>query len=378
MEGQPKRAGLLRLVARGEATTRAELARAMGQSPSTTAGYVESLLHRGLLEEDGTGSSTGGRPPRVLKISAVGGTVIGLDLGERHMQARASDLAGRPLESTSAPINLAEGPEVVASRVAEVTSKLACLLPGPVLAVGIALPGPVAQPTGIITSPSRIPGWDRVHANELFSVTSGIATKADNDANLLALGEYHTVSQPPSSMIAVKIARGIGCGVMSNHQLLRGQSGAAGDISHSRAPSSTELCDCGKRGCLEAVASGAALVRRAQARGEAIDDPAELVALAIAGSREAQSDLRTAGRAIGEALARFVDFFNPAKLTLGGVMSSYGPLTASLRTAIHENALPLATEHLQISTTVLGPEAIAFGATHLAIDSALAQLQAET
>ncbi len=125
-------------------------------------------------------------------------------------------------------------------------------------------------------------------------------------------------------------------------------------------------------------ASGAALVRRAQARGEAIDDPAELVALAIAGSREAQSDLRTAGRAIGEALARFVDFFNPAKLTLGGVMSSYGPLTASLRTAIHENALPLATEHLQISTTVLGPEAIAFGATHLAIDSALAQLQAET
>ena len=298
-EREPIPAALLRLVARGEATTRAALARALGLAPSTAALHVEAFIGRGLLQEQGNGSSTGGRPPRVLSVRAEGGVLVGIDLGERHLLLRVDDLAGRNLTQASAEISIADGPQAVAVTVAELCRKVGNTSPGPVLAIGVAVPGPVAQPNGVITSPSRMPGWNGINAQTVFTQATGISTLVDNDANLLALGECAAATTPPGSMIAVKIARGIGCGIMSNHQLLRGQNGAAGDMSHSPSSEGAELCDCGKTGCLEAIASGAALVRKAQIRGCTVTDPEHVIELAVAGDRMAQSDLRESGRLIG-------------------------------------------------------------------------------
>ena len=367
-------AALLRLVARGEATTRASLARALGLAPSTAALHVESLIGRGLIEERGNGSSTGGRPPRVLSIRPEGGVIVGIDLGERHLLLRADDLAGRNVAQASSDISIADGPDAVAATVAGLCRAVGKTLPGPVLAIGVAVPGPVAQPSGVVTSPSRMPGWDGVNAQAVLTRATGAPTLVDNDANLLALGESAAAATPPASMIAVKISRGIGCGIMSDHQLLRGRSGAAGDMSHSPSSDGAELCDCGKTGCLEAVASGAALVRRAQIRGCSVTDPAHVIELAVSGDRMAQADLRESGRLIGEALARYVDFFNPETVILGGVLSSYPSLVASLRTAVFQDALPLASATLEIRTTSLGSAAISIGATQLAFEDALSKL----
>lgn len=364
--------------------SRTDLARLSGLALSTVSVRVEDLVGSGLVEEMGDGESRGGRRPRLLRVRTGGGVALAADLGTQHARLAVVDLAGKPLAGDELPIAFDDGPEVVLGAVATRLADMVHAQGAEILGVGMGLPGPVAPGSGQVTSPSRMPGWHGMQVGQWLTDRFGVPSVVDNDANLLALGEYRTrwAHTGTRHLVAVKIGRGIGCGIVADGALHHGANGAAGDISHVRAaaagpgksstatgdPETARLCGCGRRGCLETIASGAAMLEELAAAGTVLESTTDLLEQVHRGDPAANLAVRTAGWHLGEVLAVVVNFFNPQVLVLGGSLAAADPLLASLRAAIYERCLPMASEAVNITTASIGPDAGVTGAASLILD----------
>jgi predicted NBD/HSP70 family sugar kinase len=208
-----------------------------------------------------------------------------------------------------------------------------------------------------------MPGWNRFPLRDVLTRRLGLPVFVDNDATLMAVGEHLTERRQLEHLVVVKVGRGIGCGVISGGRPYRGANGVAGDISHVRVDAAQERpCSCGNIGCLETVASGAALQRELALQGPTVDGTTDLLRLVADGDPYATTLVRTAGRHIGAVLGVIVNFFNPQAVLLGGALAAAEPLVASVRGVLYERCLPMATAGLEISTTMTGRDSGLLGA----------------
>ncbi|MET9258874.1 ROK family transcriptional regulator [Amycolatopsis sp. NPDC004079] len=366
---------LLWLVAHGHARSRMDLARALGLPQSTVSVRTQALMSAGVLSESGEGRSAGGRRPKLLSVNAEFGHVWAADVGSRHVRIGALDIAGNLLEVHERPLDISQEPrELVAGLAAAVRDVMAgAECPGRALGVGVAFPGPVDVNAGTITLPSRMPGWRGFAVRDALAEHFELPVVVDNDANMLALGE--SVSGAPGrTLLVVKAGTGIGSGIVLSGELYRGRAGVAGDISHVRVPAAEDQpCTCGNRGCLEVVASGAALVGQLQAQGLKLETTAQVMATAEDGHPEATTAVRRAGLRLGEVLATVVNFSNPDEVLLGGALSGSEAFVAAVRGALYERCLPLATRELRIDRVRFGADAGLYGAGALALDAVFEQ-----
>ncbi|WP_205779890.1 ROK family transcriptional regulator [Micromonospora ureilytica] len=380
LRGGPRE--LLRWVATGAAVSRADLSRLSGLSPSTVSQRVEALISQGLLEETGAGRSRGGRRPRQLAVPTGGAVVGAIDLGAHHARVGTLDLSGRVVQARTLPVRIEDGPEaVLGALLAEVTTLVggdsAASADGSAAdalrGVGIGIPGPVQHSTGRIVSPSRMPGWNGFDVAAFCAGRVDVPVIVDNDANLMALGAHRTAHSELDHAVYIKAGTGIGSGVISSGRLHRGAQGSAGDISHCRVVADpAPPCTCGNAGCLEAVASGAALVTALRGQGVQVSDLTGVIRLIDDGDRQATALARQAGRAVGEILAVVVNFFNPQVVAIGGRLADCEPLLASMRATLYERCLPLATQTLLIERVAAGQDVGITGAAHLVIDHVVA------
>jgi len=366
-------ASILELIAAGQASTRTELATLLGAAPSTISLTVNQLVERGLLAERGTRSSAGGRPRKVLRVGGADEFALAADLGGRHARIGVVLPGGGPADLTTIPFAVEEGPEAALPALADALEELAVargrrLLRG----VGLSLPGPVDVARGTVTLPSRMPGWNRFRVDSWLEERFGVPVAVDNDANCMALGEHTVQPAERRQSITVKIGSAIGAGIIADGRLYRGANGAAGDITHVRIDAAGQTpCSCGNIGCLETVASGAALVRVLRELGADVRDTQDVVRLVFDGDPDATHAVRRAGRYLGQVLAANVNFFNPDAVYLGGILSTLEPLVAAVRSQLYEACHPLATEHLVIERASLGADAGLVGAGQLALQRAL-------
>lgn len=248
-----------------------------------------------------------------------------------------------------------------------------------VLVVG--LPGPVDVARGMAVRPPIMPGWDGFPVAERLGGLLGCPVLVDNDVNLMALGEARTVPPEQLPVLFVTVGAGIGAGfVLADGTLHRGADGAAGDIGHIRVPGAEEVvCRCGKAGCVEAVASTAALARGLAPTGEPPLDLAEdgaamrdFVARLRDGLPEALHAVRAAGATLGEVIALCIHMLNPRHVVVGGeVVEASDDLLAAVRAVVYRHALPLATRELSITRSELGGDAAVVGAMVLGIEQLL-------
>ncbi|WP_113704772.1 ROK family transcriptional regulator [Nonomuraea lactucae] len=361
---------VLTLISAGSATTRSDLARLTGLARSTISQRVDALIERGLVEETESGESTGGRPPRRLRLHTDGHAFAGVDLGATHCRVALMDMSGRLLAECEDPLLVSEGPETV---LAHVDGRLDRLLaeagrPRPALrALGMGVPGPVEFATGRPNNPPIMPGWNDYPIPEHFA---DCAVLVDNDVNVMALGEQRNAYPGIRHLLFVKVGTGIGCGIVAEGRLHRGARGSAGDIGHIRVSGHEEAgCRCGNSACLEAVAGGAAVARRLTELGVPAETGADVVALVQAGDTQALRLVREAGRLVGEVLAGLVNFFNPEVIVVGGALSRvHEHLLAGIKETVYRRSLPLATHHLSIVPSRTGVNAAALGAGILAIE----------
>jgi predicted NBD/HSP70 family sugar kinase len=368
---------ILQLIREGHARTRSELIALTGLSRSTVVQRVNLLLAGDMLiERRASSRSNGGRPPTPLAFNEQAGVVLAADLGARHGRLAVCDLAGSSLAEHEEAVDIANGPEAVLEWV---TTGLRGLLDeagrstDAVLAIGAGVPGPVDHAAGRPISPTIMPGWDSYPVADVLAEHFGTAALLDKDVNIMALGEHRAHLRSIDHLVFVKVATGIGAGVIVDGSVVRGRHCSAGDIGHIRAYTESDvLCTCGNRGCVGALASGSAVARQLAADGTQAGGARDVVALVKQGHPRATHHVRESGRVLGEALASVVSVLAPTAIVVGGEMAeAREPLLAGIRETVYQRSLPLATRELQILTSQLGPRAGIVGAATMAIEHAL-------
>lgn len=376
-------AWLLRMLRDGVPRTRSEIADVTGLARSTVAQRVDALLSSQLVGPAGEARSTGGRPPARFAFNPSARIVLSADLGATHAHVAITDLSASVLVEHREDIEIADGPEKLLALVAEQGHRLinaagrdACDLAG----IGVGLPGPVEHATGRPVSPPIMPGWDGYDVPGFLESEFGRVTVVDNDVNIMALGEHFSVYPDVDNLVFVKVATGIGSGIIIDGALRRGAQGAAGDLGHLNVPHDEQaVCHCGNVGCLEAVASGDAIAAKLRERGIDAHTSGDVVRLARAGSVETTTLVREAGRTIGEVLASVVSLLNPSVIVIGGPLADAGEgLLAGVREVVYRRSLPLATNHLRIVPAQVGRRAAVVGAAVEVIDHVLAPEQIGT
>ncbi|MGV9767877.1 ROK family protein [Microbacterium sp. NPDC003461] len=367
---------LFQLLRDGAPRTRAELAKSTGLARSTVTGRVDELMRLGLITPVGEGASTGGRPPSQFALNPRARVVIAADLGASHATVAVADLSGELLDEHSEPLPIDRGPEHVLAWVVDGADTLLERIGrgrSDVAAIGIGLPGPVEHSTGQPVNPPIMPGWDRFDVPGWMREHLDVPVLVDNDVNISALGERALAWPGYDHFMFVKVATGIGAGIISHGLLQRGAQGTAGDIGHVRAARDVDVpCRCGNSGCLEALASGPALARTLSAQGIEARTGGDVVRLVKSGNLEAIQAVRQAGRDIGEVLTTAVSLINPSVIAIGGSMSRVGEhLIAGVREIVYTRSAPLATEHLAIVQSAAAERAAVRGAAILAVEHAL-------
>ena len=367
---------LFQLLRDGAPRTRAQLAKATGLARSTVAARVDELMRSGLITPVADAASTGGRPPSQFALNPAARLVLAADIGASHATVAVLDLAATVLAERTEPLDVALGPERVLTRVVELAQDLLAESGRGLVdvgAVGIGVPGPVEHSTGRPVNPPIMPGWDRFDVPGWMAQHLDVPVLVDNDVNIMALGERTRAWPGVEHLVYVKVATGIGAGVISGGRLVRGAQGVAGDIGHVRVARGSDVpCTCGNRGCLEALASGPAIARELRAMGIDAASGNDVVDLVKHGNIDAIQAVRQAGRDIGEVLTACVSLMNPSVIAIGGSMSRVGEhLIAGVREVVYTRSTPLATEHLAIVQSAAADHAAVLGAGILAIDHAL-------
>ncbi len=367
---------LFQLLRDGHGRTRAELADLTGLARSTIATRVDELIASGLVAAAGEARSSGGRPPTRFAFDPHARVVLAADLGATHATLALTDLGAEVIGEETERIAIDDGPQRVLDRVWTVwasmlreTGRSAADVAG----VGIGVPGPVEFATGRPTSPPIMPGWDGFDIPAFMARYVDAPVLVDNDVNLMALGEFDAAWREARHLLFVKVATGIGAGIVADGRLNRGAQGSAGDLGHVRAAGdSTAECTCGNVGCLEAVAAGPAIAARLRARGVDVASTADVVQLVRDGNVAALQEVRQAGRDIGAVLASCVNILNPSVIVIGGTLAEAGEhLLAGVREIVYYRSPPLSTQHLRISPSRTGALAGVRGASAMVIESVL-------
>ncbi|MFJ6537006.1 ROK family transcriptional regulator [Paenarthrobacter sp. NPDC091711] len=369
--GNLSRAGdLFQLLRDGQARTRAELAVTTGLARSTVASRIDALITSGLVGPAGEASSSGGRPPSRFAFNPAARVVLAVDVGATHVIVAVTDLSGSILAERRLAQEVADGPEVVLGRVVSAGRELlteAGRELGDLAGMGIGLPGPVEHDTGRPVKPPIMPGWDGFDVVTYVQRSLPVPVLVDNDVNIMALGERTAYWPDHHNFLFIKVATGIGAGIISSGELQRGANGTAGDLGHVRVPRGDDvLCRCGNHGCLEALASGPAVARQLQSQGLEASTGADVLRLVGEGNLQAIQALRQAGRDVGDVLATVVNLLNPSMIIIGGSVGEAGEhLVAGIREVVYRRSLPLATTHLRIGISMAGDRAAILGASQM-------------
>ena len=369
--------------------TKANLVAETDHSRTKVTSSIDSLLQKNFIIENDNSEYSGGRRSRTFSLNGELGYVAGVDIGATSIDLAIANFGQKILARAAEELLVREGPIKVLGRICELVEALMKannLDPSKLRGIGIGIPGPVDFSNGTAISPPIMPGWDRYPIIETVQQWFPSANVVvDNDVNVMALGEIHQgAGQGVNDLIYVKIGTGIGAGIISNGSIYRGSSGCAGDIGHIGVDKNGPLCPCGNRGCLEALAGGPAIAERAMRAVEAGKSPilskrwdtnngwltAEDVGVAAReGDTLSIEIIRETGQMVGEVLASLVNFYNPAMIVIGGGVSKLGDiLLSSIRQAVLNRSLPLATRNLDLVFSAIGTDAGIIGAINLAMD----------
>ena len=371
------RARVFGVLAAAGPTSRAELARRTALAPSTVSAVIAELQSDRLVVEppgDGTPRAPGamGRPPVLVALDRAAGVALGLDFGKRHLRVAVADLAHAVLaerhEELDADLPAAEAIALATRLVGEVLDE-AGALSAEIAGVGMGLPGPVHRPTGELGDSTILPGWVGVRAADAMSAALGHPVEVENDASLGALSEWMWgAGRGADDMAYLKLATGIGAGLIVRGRPYGGSGGTAGEIGHTVIDPAGPVCRCGNRGCLETLAGSAAIL---DSVGGAFAEPVTLpavIASALDGHAASRRAIGDAGATIGRAVATLCNLLNPQRVVVGGDLAAAGELLlAPLAESLRRGAVRSAADDVRVLPGALGDRAEVLGAVALVL-----------
>ena len=358
--------------------SRSEIAHETALQRSTISLIVDELKANGLIDE-GSGESTGGRPPILLSLRTHDAVAIGVDLGTSRTIVATSDLAGRLLEQEEFPTNPDADKtikEVIAS-VQKLLRKYSRTIEG----IGLSLPGFVNPETDELYIPHF--AWRDIPIADELRAATGLPVKIDNDANAAALAELwfgRPEIREVRDFIMVLVEEGVGTGVVFDGQVYRGEAGAAGEFGHMIIGKGAPVaCASGSRECWEAFASErAAMARYAASVGDSNGTPVnnfvEFVNLALQGDQAACAALKETAHYLGVGIANLIQGLAPQAVIVGGpIVAAWSLFHEDLKAAA-ETSLCRGFPLKPIIASTLGDEPTVMGAISLVLASKFASV----
>jgi predicted NBD/HSP70 family sugar kinase len=326
--------------------SRAEIARETALQRSTISAIVDDLQAAGLIEEIGTGDSTGGRKPTLLKLRTGTPVAVGVDITPQKTTVAVADLAGKVLEKEIFPTSA--NMEFMTGQIIEKVSAFVAKYPESQLEVGISVPGIADQTLGKVL---YIPYFNWRDWNIATQITekTGLPAIIENDANAIALAELwfgHEKIRKTRNFITVLVAEGIGTGIIFDGQIYRGEKGAAGEFGHMIVGVDAPVkCSCGSRDCWEAHASEKAIICRYQRfleennLSQEIVDIKQLVALAKNGDAQAVRALKETANYLGIGISNLIVGLSPQAVIVSGIIAEAWDLIADELYCIAERSV---------------------------------------
>ncbi|KUO02082.1 ROK family transcriptional regulator [Streptomyces caeruleatus] len=298
-----------------EGISRLELAERTGLTPQAVSKITARLREDGLAAEAGHRASTGGKPRTVLRLVPEAGHAVGVHLDRDELTAVLCDLTGTVVARRRAPLDLGAGAETVVERavraVGELTAGAADAAgdalvagagprPGAVLGVGVALPGPLDHRRGVLHRVTGFPEWNGFPLRDVLARRLSLPVVVDKDTNAAALGlAVGGETASGTSFAYLHFGAGVGGGLVIGGAVHRGARTGAGEFGHQVVQLDGPPCECGNRGCVEALCLAAV----------------------------ARGDLAEAARVLGTAVGNLVALLDVDLVLLGGRTVAAAPDT---------------------------------------------------
>ncbi|MFI8851201.1 ROK family transcriptional regulator [Streptomyces sp. 891-h] len=362
---------VVRAVRMAGSLTQAEIARTTGLSAATVSNIVRELKDAGTVQV--TPTSSGGRRARAVSLSADAGIVVGVDFGHSHLRVAVGNLAHTVLAEDAEPIDVDASADQGFDRAEQLVRRLvgeSGISPAKVIGIGLGVPGPIDMETGVLGSTAILPGWVGTNPRDELAARMGVPVYVDNDANLGALGEQvWGAGHGARDLAYIKVASGVGAGLVINGQIYRGPGGTAGEIGHITLDESGPVCRCGNRGCLETFTAARYVLPLLHSSHGTDLTMAGMVRLAADGDPGCRRVVADIGRHIGSGVASLCNLLNPSRVVLGGDLADAGDLVlAPVRDSVARYAIPSAARQLKVLPGELDSRAEVLGALALVLN----------
>lgn len=369
--------------------SRVELAKLSGMSTAAMSGTVHALVQKKLIVEV-EGPSTGlGRRRIALNIRPDLAYVLGVDIGTYNLRVLIADINGKVIYGQRLKTEMAGGRRDVMNRTfAAIRSAIveSGLPPQEIRGIGVGHSGVIDVEKGLVLSfprPGQMEQWKNVPLQKMVEDEFGIPCLLEDSARAIAVAEKRFgAGEDLKDFLYIDIGMGIGAAIFIEGLLYRGSNGSAGEVGHITVEENGPLCFCGNRGCLEALASCAAVIGNVKSAihmgvateiSEMADGDLDRISVEMIAESAAKNDslgyrtLDNAATRIGVAAADLVNLLNPSAVILGGGLFRAAPefLLDHMKRTIRQRALEKSANDVRLLGSRLGTEGGALGAALL-------------
>ena len=363
----------------------AELSELFDKSIPSITKAVNELIAEGFVVEHGYAPSSGGRRPLLYSIKPDAMYILAIAMDQLSTRIQLLDLMNRPVaDSMTFDLRLLHNDSALGTLVKSINNYiLKSGIPKEKIAgIGMGMPGSINVRQGVNYTYLNAGSKSLV---QYLRDEIGLPVYIDNDSSLVALAEQRFgIAKAQQNVMVINLGWGIGLGMIINNEIFRGHNGFAGELSHIPLSDDDALCACGKRGCLETVASMQVVAEKAieginSGRATSLKDTGATATKALLddildaagkGDQFAIELLSDAAYKIGKALAILIHIMNPQTIVLSGRGARAGKiLMAPIQQALHKYCIPRLAESTQLLISDLGFDAELIGAAVLMMEN---------
>lgn len=379
---------ILSILRKYESLSRIDLAAISSLDKKTITNIIKELIESKQVKVVSRYSEGAGRPKEMLALNGSYCYCIGVDLGGTHISGVVMDFKGTVICSNNTDLNNDMEPETLIKLCYYTVDNLlkkAGMSNKDIVGLGISIPGFVDRETGLSEISENLPKWFNIPLKSIFHVKYDTDIYVDDCSRLMALAElWYGEGVDCDDFLVMDLGLGIGCGIVINSQIFAGSTGKSGEVGHTIVEIDGPLCTCGKRGCIEALASGWALAKQAKevlerdeksilyeilANKNSIPTIKDLVLAADLGDLFCREILLRAGNYIGIGIANAISFFNPSKVIISGrLIRENELLLKKIEDTVKAQTIPQIYENTLITQSKLSYLASAIGAAILCIE----------